>query len=207
MDNMQDNTQEILNQLVAEAVDYIHGKARDQVVHQLGNAKDTSQTMAGIAYKASEGILKKHKKRGFDVDMALAMGLATEIIDMELEMLERISPDVANSNQQQLREDTLLRTMLIHAEKVQEENPDAKEDAMVMMRSFIEDGSTDQAFEYVNKRAAREGINIDDMKRAGNEMAMSTVGGGKRPVAAGVEQAMQGGPPEDAPLMGGPANG
>ncbi len=191
--NMEGPTGELLTQLIAEAVEYIHDKARDQVVEKLTASENTSETIAAITYKLSRGLLEKHKEQGLaiDIEMDLAMGLATEIIDMQLEILERIRPDLG-AQAQKLREDALLRTMMIHAEQM-EGNPDAKADAEVMMRSFIQDGTADTAFNYINKRAAQEGLNTDDMIRTGNKAVEQMVGGGPAPVAEGVQQGLMGG--------------
>lgn len=195
---MNEPTPDLLNQLVAEAVDYIHGTAREQVVKQLSNADDTSETMAAITYKTAEGILSRYKKKGLDAELDLAMGLATEVIDMQMEILERINPGVAETNQQRLREDALLRTIVIYAEN-QEDTPEVQAQAKEMLASFAQEGAVDTAFNYVNNRAAQDGLNVDDMIRRGNDMAAQAVGGGQRPVAAGIEQARQA---DTGPLMG-----
>lgn len=183
---MTETTPELMNQMIAEAVDYVHGRARDQIVKQLGNAKDTSETMAAITYKTAEGILRKYKGKGLDAELDLAMGLATEVIDMQMEILERVNPNVVNTNQQRLREDALLRTITMYAENL-EDTPETQAQAKEMLASFMQDGSVDTAFGYVNRRAKEEGLNVDDMIRRGNAMAMDAVGGGRRPVADAVQ--------------------
>ncbi len=190
---MEGPTGELLTQLVAEAVDYIHGKARDQVVEKLTASENMSETIAAVTYKLTRGLLEKHKEQGLamDIEMDLAMGLATEVIDMQMEMLERIRPDLGEQSQK-IREDSLLRTMMIHAEQM-EGNPDAKADAETMMRGFIQDGTADVAFQYMNKRAAEEGLSTEDMIRTGNKAVEQMVGGGPTPVAAGVQQGLMGG--------------
>ena len=188
-----EDEQELMSQMIAEAVEYIHGKARDQIVEQLRSAEDTADTMAGITYKLTRGLIDKHREQGMAMDMGMdfAIGLATEVIDMQMEMLERIQPGIANSGQK-LREDVLLKTVMLHAEETGG-SPEAKEQAQQMLRGMMQDGSVDQAFGYVNQRAAQEGLNVEDMIRRGNTMAQEMVGGGQKPVAAGVQQGLMGG--------------
>lgn len=190
---MEGPTGELLTQLIAEAVDYIHGKAREQVIEKLTASQNTSETISAITYKLTRGLLEKHKEQGMamDIEMDLAMGLATEVIDMQMEILERIKPDLG-PQAQKIREDALLRTMMIHAEQM-EGNPDAKADAETMLRGFIQDGTADTAFGYMNKRAAQEGLSTEDMIRTGNKAVEQMVGGGQTPVAAGVQQGLMGG--------------
>jgi hypothetical protein len=199
----QDPEQGFLSQLIAEAVEYLHGRARKQVVRQLTAADNLSETMSAITYKLARGLLEKHKKQGMsmDIDMGLAMGLATEVIDMQIEMVERVAPERLGTDPQKLREDTLLRTMMMHAEQLKDD-PAAQEEAQQLLRAFMQDGSADQAFSYVNQRAAQEGQNVEDMIRAGDSMARQVVGGGQRPVAAGVQQGM--GAPAPQGLMSAP---
>lgn len=199
---MGDEMQDQLDQLIAEAIDYIHGKGRDAIIEQLDNSDDTSGTMAAITYKVSKALLERHKKdRSLDITMDLAMGLATEVIDMQVEMLERMNPGLTNNtNVNRLREDALLKTTIMHGEQLEKEGgPSLKDDARVMLADFIRDGTADNAFQYVNKRANQEGLNVDDMMRKGNEMLT----GKRRPIAAAVDNLRQTAA-QDAPLMGPP---
>jgi hypothetical protein len=220
---MDAEQQELLSQMVAEAVDYIHGKARGEIINQLDNAVDVSETMAAITYKTTRGLLERHKKQGMsmEMDMSLAMGLATEVLDMQVEMWERMNPET-QMDTQRLREDALLRTLMAHAENVGDD-PAAKEEAAMMLRGFMQDGSVDQAFGYVNQRAANDGLDIEAIIRAGNQMltrnhaedpqmqsrrARATAQ--PTPMAAGVQQGLMaqagpevppGPPPENTPYM------
>ena len=129
-----------------------------------------------------------------DITMDMAMGLATGIIDMLMEIQERINPGMSeNTNTQRLREDTLLKTTMLHGEQMGDA-PETKEEAQSMLRGLMEDGTVDRAFGYVNRRANEEGLNVDDMMRRGNEMLT----GQRRPVTGAIEEALmpqpQGGP-------------
>ena len=192
-DGMQQ--QEFISQLTAEAVEYLHGRARKDVVRKLTQSTNTPETMGAITYKLARGLLEKHKKAGMsmELDMGVAMGVATEIIDMQVEMLERVAPDKLG-DPQKTREDALLRTMLLHAEQLGDD-PAAKEEAQQMLRGFMQDGTVDQAFGYVNQRAAQEGVSVDDMMLAGNKLAAQAVGGGQKPLAQGVQQGLMNQPP------------
>lgn len=183
---------EFTNQLIAEAVEYIHEKNIDGVVKLLTESKDTADTMGALAYKVTKGLIDKHKKAGMamDIEFNVAMGLATEVIDMELEILDKIQKDPLY-DPQRLREDALMHAIVMYGEKHQDD-PEAKEASQTMLRAMMMDGTTDQAFSYVNKRAAQEGVNINDMKRQGMGM-LEQSGPQKNPVAEGVQRGLMGG--------------
>jgi len=188
---------DLLDQMVAEAVDYIHGKARTQVVEQLRNSTNTSETIAAITYKVSRGIIERHKQDGMamDIGMDFAVGLAAEIIDMQIEMMERINPGFAeNSNMQRVREDAMMRAITLHGEQV-EDTPENREEASVMLRGMMQDGTADKAFGYVNNRADQDGLNVDDMMRRGNEQTT----GQRKPLTGAIRAGLN---PAPAPLMG-----
>ena len=140
----------------------------------------------------------------------MAMGVATEVIDMQMELLGAVDKTI-NANPAKMREDALLYTMMQHAEMMADD-PNAQSDAAVQLRGMMQDGSVDEAFGYINERSAEEGINVDDMIRRGDDLrsraeegraAKSGPGPQMNPMAEGVQQGVQeqqGGP---APLMGG----
>lgn len=187
---------DFINALVAEAVDYVHVQNRDKIVELIGKSDDTAGTMGAITYKLTRGLIEKHKKQGLslDIEMDTAMGVATEVIDMLMEIQERVETDTP-INAQKTREDALLNVMMQHAETLSDDDV-SREDAAVMLRGMMQGGEVDQAFGYVNKRAEEEGINPNDMMRQGTELAKQASEARapqQKPVAAGVQQALMGG--------------
>lgn len=177
------------NQLIAEAIDYIHGKAKTEIVDLLTKTEDTSGTMGAMAFKITKGLLDKHKDAGMamDIEMNVAMGLATEVIDMQLEILERVQTETP-FDPQRLREDSLIKAITMYGEQF-EDDPEAKEAASTMLRGMIQDGTTDKAFGYINKRASQEGANLQDMKRQGMGL-LETNAPQKTPMAEGVQRGL-----------------
>ena len=177
--------------MVAEAVEYVHVKNPEGVVKALNSAEDTAQTIGAITYKITRGLLEKHQKQGltFDVDMDLAMGLATETVDILTEVAERVNPN-ANMGTDKLKHDALLHATALHGEQYTKEHGDTEQtrtEARTQMRDYMQQGATDVAFDYINKRAESEGLNTNDMMRAGNKVLT----GGKKPLASAVEQGVQ----------------
>lgn len=189
---------DFINSMVAEAVDYVHGENRDKVVELLAKSDDTSGTIGAITYKLTRGLIEKHKKAGLalDIEMDTALGVATEIIDMLMEVQERVQED-HSYDPQKIREDALLHVMTQHSETLSDDDV-SRQDAAVMLRGMMQGGEVDQAFDYVNKRAKAEGINPQDMMRQGTELAKQASAAAapqKKPVAAGVQQGLMGGAP------------
>ena len=197
LDQTDDSEQgQFVDQLTAEAIEYIHGTAKDEVLSAVTDTDNTGAAIGATTYKITAGLLDKHKKEGMamDIEMDVVMGVATEVIDMLAEILEATQPD-AIGNGQKLREDALLQAMMMHTEKFEGDDR-AKEEAEVMLRGMVQDGTADKAFNYVNKRAAEEGVNTNDMQRQGNTLladsgySQNRNAQQERPVAAGVRQGL-----------------
>lgn len=187
---------DFINQIVAEAVEYLHVKNLDRVVDLLSKTDDTAGTIGALAYKTTRGLLEKHKKAGMslDIEMDTAMGVATEVIDMIMEINQRVNADTT-MDEQRVREDALLQVMMQHSKELSDDEI-SRDDAAVMLRGMMQDGTVDEAFGYVNRRAKDEGLNINDIIRKGDDLrdkAMTERGPQKKPVSAGVEQALMGG--------------
>ena len=164
---------ELVEDMQADVLEYIHGVGTEQIINLLDESVNTSETMAVIAYKAVRGVAEKHKATArVEMDMDMMLGVTTDAIDMIVEVAEAAGQVHKTMNIQQLKEDTLLRTTVMHGEQVPqtEEN---RQRAATDLRDYVADGA-DKAFDYVNKRAQAEGINPQNMVRAGNEMLYGT---------------------------------
>ena len=160
---------ELVEDMQADVLEYIHGVGTEQIINLLDESVNTSETMAVIAYKAVRGVAEKHKATArVEMDMDMMLGVTTDAIDMIVEVAEASGQVHKSMNIQQLKEDTLLRTTVMHGEQVPqtEEN---RQRAATDLRDYVADGA-DKAFDYVNRRAQAEGINPQNMVRAGNEM-------------------------------------
>lgn len=206
---------ELLDQMVAEAVEYVHVRAKPEVIETLRKTDNTSATMGALTYKISRGLLERHREAGlnFEVDMNLAMGLATETLDILGEVAERVNPDAA-MNIDRVKQDALLHTVSLHGKQLdKEDDPRIREEAKVALRNYMADGSTDMAFNYINQRAKSDGLNTNDMKRRGSQMAMDSMqksAGAKNKLAAGVQAGLAPPPPVEGippPMTDAPPQG
>ena len=188
----QSSSRALVDQLVAESVEYIYGREFDNVTSLLRNSKDTSGTIAALTFKTVKGVLKKKKDQlDLDIEMDTAMGVATEVIDMQLEILEKVQPD-AVMDPQKIREDSLTRAMVMYGEQFNDDET-ARSDAQVMLRRMMNEGVTDQAFNYVNKRAKDTGLNTNDIMRTGGEV-LARQAPQQTPLAGGIRQGLMGEP-------------
>ena len=182
---------ELVEAMILDGMEYIHGKGSQEIVKALETSTDTSATMAAIVYKVVKGVADRNAKTSqVEMDMDMMLGVTTEIIDMTVEVAEAAQQIMPGSNVDQLKEDTLLRVTALHGEQLEGEDgftPEQKDAASRDLRDYMSDGGTQKAFDYVNNRAKAEGLNPQDMMRAGNEAAL----GSKNPVSDAVTDALR----------------
>jgi hypothetical protein len=182
---------DLVETMILDSMEYIHGKGFEPIVKQLKTSTDTQATMAAIAYKTVRGVAEKNKATArVDMDMDMLMGVTTECIDMVTEVAQAAGQVEPGSNVQQLKEDVLLKVTVLHGEQMQDENGqfpiEMKQAAAADLRDYMSDAGAQKAMDYVNNRAKAEGVNPQDMIRAGNE----AVFGSKNPLAEGVNRGL-----------------
>lgn len=207
---------ELVENMRLDVMDYIFGRGSASIVKTLKNSTNTPLSMATIAYKAVRGAAIDRKANAtVDMDMDMMMGVTTDAIDMLTEVAQAANQILPGQNVQQLKEDTLLRTITLHGEQLEKEggdkgfSPEMQEAAATDLRDYMSDGGTQKAFDYINNRAKNEGLNPYDMMRAGNEQAL----GARKPIAAEIKKGLMGNavdertqpltPPEDVGMGGG----
>jgi len=191
--------QELFDTMVMDVMEYIHGVGSEQIEKLLRDSTDTRQTMANIAYKAVRGVMDKNAKTAtIEMDMDIVLGLTTEAIDMVEEFGVAANQVMDGTNITQLKEDVLLKVAVLHGEQLEAAGftEEQKQIAATDMRDYMADKGINKAFDYVNSRAMAEGMNPNDMMRAGNEAAL----GARRPLADAMEAAAKH-KVADSPLM------
>ena len=182
---------ELVEKMVLDSMEYIHVTGTKNIVEELNSSTDTTATMAAIAYKCVRGVAENNKATAqVDMDMDMMMGVTTECIDMVTEVAEATGQIQSGMNVEQMKEDTLLKVSVLHGEQLGDENGEFPEEMKVAaatdMRDYIDSPGAQEAFDYANTRAKAEGLNPEDMKRAGNEMAF----GSKNPLAEGIDRGL-----------------
>jgi len=191
---------ELVEAMILDSMEYIHGKGSKDIVKLLGESDNTSQTMATIAYKVVRGVAEKNKATAqVEMDMDMLMGVATEAIDMITEVAQSANEIGAGPEVERLKEDTLLKMTVMHGEQLGEINPEQRQAAATDLRDYMSDGGTQKAFDYINTRAKEEGLNPNDMMRAGNEAATGYKNPIRDKLAEGISRGLMGQPVEDAP--------
>ena len=181
---------ELVEDMTLDCMDYIYGKGADAIVKALSESTDTSKTMATIVYKAVSSSAHQRKATAtVAMDMDMMMGVTTACIDMSLEVAQAAGQVMEGSNVQQLKEDVLLKTVVMHGEQL-ERTPEQKEMAMADLRDYTVSPGYQNALNYVNKRASNEGLNPKDMERAGNEAFFGTQTPTKDALSAGIDRGL-----------------
>lgn len=201
---------DFLNMLSAEAIEYIHGTSKDEVVDVLTNTDDTAQAVGAAAYKITKGLMTKHKPDALslEADMSHATALATEVTDMLIEVVEAAQPNAA-LDVNKLREEALLRAVVMHGEDVDKSADETtREEAQAIYATMMQNGEVDEAYSYVNRRSQELGINTADTERKGIQQGIKWAESSasvfnKKPVAEGVQQGLeaQAAPPPPQGLM------
>lgn len=189
---------QIVEDMTLDAMDYIFGKGADKITELLGTSTNTSQTMATVVYKAVRSAAERRKVTAqVNMDMDMMLGVTTAAVDMVAELAGASGQIMQGSNVDQLKHDTLLRTVVLHGEQL-ERTPEQKEQAMTDLRDYMSDSGAQNALDYVNRRASAEGLNPKDMERAGNEAFFGTQTPSKDALAGGIKRGLmqQAGMPE-----------
>ena len=114
---------ELVENMILDAMEYIHGVGSEVIVQELRNSTDTAATMAAIVYKTVRGVAENNQATArVEMDMDMMMGVTTETIDMVVEVARAAQQILPGSNEQQLKEDVLLRTTILHGEQLGDEN-------------------------------------------------------------------------------------
>lgn len=190
---------ELFDKMVLDTMEYIHGVATEEIVKVLENSVDTVRSMATIAYKAVRGVAEKNQATAqIEMDMDMMMGLTAETIEMVEEIVVASGQMPQGANSEQMRQDTMLRVAVLHGEQLESAGftDEQRQMAETDLRDYMSDAGMDKAFNYINDRAKSEGVNPEDMKRAGNEMVF----GSRRPIHEAIKIGLG---KQTAPLMTG----
>ena len=171
-------SQELVNGLVSQIEKQLHGPKREQVLSTL-EQNPTADTMAEIVHTIIMDIDTKAADRKTPLDLDVLMGLATETIDMLIEILEAMGVQI---NADEMREETLLKIVLLHMKSV-EGDPEAMAGAQELVEAMTADGSMEDSMKHI---AGKEGVNPEQMQATGTAMA----GPQQKPLAAGVQQGL-----------------
>ena len=186
---------ELVEDMTLDVMEYVFGRGSEKIVEMLQGSDNTSKTMATAAYKAVRLSAEKHKATAtIAMDMDMMMGVSTAAIEMMTEIAEATGQLNAGADTKILQEDTLLQMVVMHGQML-ERTPEQREAAMTDLRDYLSDNGSDKAFEYVNQRAAKEGVNVRDMQRKGNEMLY----GSKHPVEDKLKAGIKRGLMKDGP--------
>lgn len=189
---------EFLNQLATEAIEYIHEDAKDEVLSVITNTDNTANAIGATAYKITRGLIERHKPAAMslEADMSHATALATEVVDMLVEVAEAAQPE-AVADVDKIREEALLRAVVMHGEEAETTmDEDQKEEAQMIYGRMMTDGTADEGLAYVNQRSKELGLNSNDWTRQGTELGTGFAQGMidkavKKPLEQGVQQGVQ----------------
>ena len=171
-------TQQLVDSLITQVEQHIHGQAREDILARLSE-NPTADTMAEVTHTTIMEMDRQAADRGAPLDIDVLMGVATETIDMLIEILEAMGVKV---NVEEMREETLLKTVMLHMKHV-EGDPEQKAAAEELLIALSADGTMEQSMMHINKKAD---ASTEQMAAAGAQMASPQ----PKPVAAGVRQGL-----------------
>lgn len=172
--------------IIDQISDYIHGPARDHIVQTLRSAQgeELGEQIAAMGYRIVRESMDKAGDGG-PQDIDVVLGVATETIDMLLEIVDalgiRYSPD-------EMREETLLRMVALHMEQVGDD-PEQKAIAEQALQEMMADGTYQEAMSAAEGMMRRSGVDPSAAVSQGEEMAR----GPRDPLAQGVSRGLMGG--------------
>jgi len=172
-------SQELVNSLNKQVEQHIHGQGREEILAQLEQSP-TPDTIAKITHDLIMMMDGQASQRGAPLEMDVIMGVATETIDILVEILEAMGQ--AQGDPEDIREETLIKTLLLHMETIGDD-PEEKAAAQQLLQGLMADGSVDMAMKHINSKAD---ASPEQMQAAGAAMIAPQ----QTPVAAGVRQGL-----------------
>jgi len=171
-------TQALVDSLVSQVERHIHGRGRDEILQKL-EQNPTADTVAEVTHTTIMDIDTQAAQRGAPIEIDVIIGVATEIIDMLIEIMDAMG---IQTNPDELREESLIKVAILHGESV-EGDPEQKAASEAVLAALVEDGTMDMSMAHINEQASAE---EGQMRAAGRQMA----GPARDPVSAGVEQGL-----------------
>ena len=176
-------TQALVDKLVSQVERHIHGRGRDEILQKL-EQNPTADTVAEVTHTTIMDIDTQAAQRGAPLDIEVLLGVATEIIDMLIEIMDAMGIQAVAD---ELREESLIKVALLHMKTV-EGDPEQVAAAEEMLATLVQDGTMDMSLNHISEKASAE---EGQMRAAGRQMA----GPSRNPISAGVERGLMQGPP------------
>lgn len=171
-------TQDLVNRLVSQVEKHIHGPQREQLLKKL-EANPTADTLAEATYNTIVAIDAQASQRGAGVSLDVLLGVATETIDMLIEIMQAMGIQL---NPDEMREETLLKIVMLHMEKVGDD-PEEKAAAEAVLAQMVDDGTMGESMDHIVSKAD---ASPDEIIAAGG----GPPGPQKKPMAAGIQQGL-----------------
>jgi len=178
-------SQELVNNLNSQVEKRIHGPKREQILKRL-EGDPSPDALAEFTLNTITAIDAQAASRGAPLDIEVLLGVATETIDMLIEILEAMGTQVAGD---EFRAETLIKVLLLHM-KTAELDEEEKANAQELLKQLAGDGTLGQSMDYIVGNADKS---PEEIIQAGGQMA----GPQQKPLAAGVQQGLM--QPQGAP--------
>lgn len=172
--------QELVDSLILQTENHLHGPARPKILKQL-QKNPTADAVAAITYEIITGMDEQIASKGAPLELDVIMAVATETIDILLEIMEAMGMKI---NVEEMREESLLKMVLLHMQVVEKRgDPEEKAAAEEMLAVMTADGTMEEGMKYVQSRAS---MSPEQMQQMGQQMAAPK----QNPMAAGVQQGL-----------------
>ncbi len=171
-------SQQLVDSLNKQVEQKIHGEGRDQILAQL-EQDPTAKTLGTVTYEVVMAVDTQAAERGAPVDLDVLMGVATETIDMLIEIMQAMGIELVPA---EMQEEALLNLVMLHMQAV-EGDPEQKAAAEELLIALDADGTLDSSMEHINEKAD---ASPEQMAQAGLSMGAPK----QKPLAAGVKQGL-----------------
>ena len=177
-------SQQLVDSLNQQVEAHLHGPGREEVLQRL-EQDPSADTIAQVTYDLIMAMDSQANQRGTPLDLDVLMGVATETIDILVEIVQAMG---SKAKPDELREESLLKIVLLHMKAV-EGDPEQTAAAQEMLAALTEDGTMQQSMDYINNRAS---ASPEQMQQAGQRLGQQ-MGPQRKPVSAAVQQGLMGG--------------
>ena len=151
----QQGDQDTFENMVAGLTEFIFGKGKQGIVDQLRASKDIPQTIGEIAFSLLTEAGKQAEESSTDIDMDILLGVASEVIDSLIRMVDALKIDAPEDDA--IREQAMIvavQSYLSTAKPGSDEQEAAKQVLMQMQSS----GTVDEGAAQLKEMGARRGV-------------------------------------------------
>lgn len=145
-----------VEEMSAGLIKHIFGKGEQGIREKLRTAQDIPREVGALAFTLVDAGADQAEKAGREFDIDMLMGVATEVIDSLLQMVEAMGL-IESADDDDLREESLMYAIEAYIATGQP-SPEDIEAAKMMLSQMADSGDVDEAERQISAMGQKRGM-------------------------------------------------